>query len=116
MANYLETGLNWLQVVAFPGLGGFIWHLYKTHDKQTVRFDQKVERLEKRQDECEQGHIESLKEHIATKEELASLKAEMKTMSTFDQIKHTIIEGVLDGMKAVTCPLKGGCDNGKDTN
>lgn len=114
--SYLETGLNWLQVAAFPGLGGFIWHLYKTHEKQTARFDKKVEQLERRQDECEQRHIESLKKHITTREELAAVKAKMETMTTFEQLKSTIIEGVIDGMKAIACPLKGGCENGKEHN
>lgn len=73
-------------------------------------------KLEKKQDDCEKRHIDVLKDNYSTKLELTEVKTKMETMSSFEEIKAHIIEGVVEAIQAVTCPLKGGCDNKKDTN
>lgn len=121
MANLLETGLNWLQVVALPGLGVFIWHLYATHEKQTTRFEKRFEKQEEKmafqeakQDDCEQRSIKMLEDHHKTKLELTEVKVKMETMSSFDEIKTHIVDSIKEVINNATCPLKGDCSNGKE--
>lgn len=66
--------------------------------------DKRIKGLTDALDQCEEKHLQ-------TAIELAEIKGEVKTIKDFEKMRNSFVEGVVEGVKGMMCPLKGGCGN-----